>query len=432
MIEKIEQVAAPSMGFWRCWAMTVGIMIGSGIFLLPTVLAPYGSIGILGWCLTGGGTIFIALTLSHLAARTSRIGGPYAYAHDAFGDLAGYLVGWGYWISYVIAIPAIALSFAGYLGVLLPVFNAHPFFQAIAAFAVIWVFTLINITGVSAASLTQLVITILKLIPLFVVIALAVVVGEPENVPVFNPDEGSLISALAATVLLTMWAYAGFEAATVPAGDVINPKRTIPRAVVIGTIMVAITYIASTVAVMYLVPPDVLAKSTSPFADAAIRLGRWGPLLIAIGALVATAGALNGNILLTGQVPLAVALDGMAPTYFRRRNQHGAPQGPLLLSSAIGTVLLVFNYAEGLVAAFTFLATLSLVTYLTALAVPVIADIRNSWKRARTWALIAVVALVYTAFAMIGAGLTVIFWGLVLLALGLPLFYWRRISRNVG
>lgn len=420
----------PSMGFWRCWSMTVGCMIGSGIFLMPAVLAPYGTLSILGWGLTGAGTILLALTLGRLAARTTRIGGPYAYAHEAFGDLVGFLVAWGYWLNVVIAVAAIAFAFAGYLGVILPVIDEYPHLHAAAAIGVIWVLTLINLAGVSAASLTQLVTTLLKLIPLLIVIGLALFVGESDYVPAFNPDDRPPISALAATALLTMWAYAAFEAATVPAADVIDPTRTIPRALVVGTITVAAIYMASTLAVMYLVPSEVLADSTSPFADAASNLGAWGPPLIAVGALVATAGALNGNILLTGQVPLAVALDGLIPSLLGRRDQHGAPHAALLLSTTLGTCLILFNYADGLVAAFTFLATLSLVVYMAALSAAVLADIRHSWRRARTWALIATAAFVYSMFAILGAGLEMVAYGALLLLGGVPVFYVARLSSD--
>lgn len=419
---------APSMGFWRCWSMTVGCMIGSGIFLMPAVLAPYGTLSIVSWCLTGAGTILLALTLGRLASRTSRIGGPYAYAHEAFGDLPGFLVAWGYWLNVVIAIPAIAFAFSGYLGVLVPVVDESTWLHAASAIAVIWVFTLINIAGVSAASLAQLLTTILKLVPLVIIIGLATFTGERDNVPAFNPGEAPLISALAATTLLTMWSYAAFEAATVPTGDVIDPKRTIPKALVIGTISVAAIYIASTVAVMYLVPTNVLSESTSPFADAALTLGTWGPILIAVGALISTAGALNGNILLTGQIPLAVALDGLAPAWFSRRDQHGAPYDALLVSASLGTGLILFNYAEGLVAAFTHLATLSLVIYMAALAVATLAETRYAWKRARSWFLIAAIAFAYSLFAMFGAGLEAIVSGAILLLLGIPVFYLARRS----
>jgi APA family basic amino acid/polyamine antiporter len=414
------------MGFWRTWSMTVGVMIGSGVFLLPAVLAPYGSLSFLGWCLTGGGSILLALTLGHLAARTKGVGGPYAYARDAFGDLTGFLVGWGYWISIVTAIAAIAVAFAGYLAPLFPVFERHVGLQAAAALAVIWVCTAINVSGVSMGGLTQLVMTLLKLVPLVVIIGLALVAGEPENVPAFNPGDRPVLGALAATALLTMWAFAGLEAGAVAADDVVDAQRTIPRAVVIGTITVTIVYIAATAAVMSLTPMEALAQSTSPFAEAARALGAWGPPFIALGALVSTSGCVNGHVLLAGQIPMALALDGLLPRRWAKRNRRGAPQGPLILSAALASLFLVFNYAEGLVAAFTFLIMMSTLTLLAPLAVAALADIRHSWRRSRAWAAIGVLALAYSAFAIVGSGFEVIAWGLVLMAIGAPLYYLAR------
>jgi len=109
-----------TMGFWKCWAMSVGVMIGSGVFLLPSVLAPYGSASFLGWVLTSVGAILIALILGRLAGRTERSGGFYIYVQDVFGDLPGFLIAWGYWLAIVFAIAAISTAFAGYLGAFIP------------------------------------------------------------------------------------------------------------------------------------------------------------------------------------------------------------------------------------------------------------------------------------------------------------------------
>ena len=104
-----------TLGFWRCWALVVGSMIGNGVFLLPALLAPYGSYSLLGWLCAGLGTLFIAFTLGGLARMMPRLGGPYAYSRAAFGDTTGYLVGWGHWVSYVTATSAGAVAFTGYL-----------------------------------------------------------------------------------------------------------------------------------------------------------------------------------------------------------------------------------------------------------------------------------------------------------------------------
>jgi APA family basic amino acid/polyamine antiporter len=100
------------LGIWRTWSLVVGTMIGSGVFLLPSALAPYGSYSIWGWVITGVGTLFIALTLGSLAARIPRIGGPYAYTRAAFGDFPAFLIAWGYWISLWASIAAVAVAYA--------------------------------------------------------------------------------------------------------------------------------------------------------------------------------------------------------------------------------------------------------------------------------------------------------------------------------
>ena len=134
----------------------------------------------------------------------------------------------------------------------------------------------------------QLVTTLLKLLPLIVIIALGLMTGTPDNIPPFNPTDKSLIQILTATALLTMWAFVGLEAGTVAAQDVADPKRTIPRAIIAGTLTVTLVYIAATLAVMMLVPMEQLSASKAPFVDAASGLGSWGAGLIALGALIST------------------------------------------------------------------------------------------------------------------------------------------------
>ncbi len=406
--------------------MAVGVMIGSGVFMLPAALAPYGSISFLGWLLTSMGAIFIALVLGRLASRTDRTGGPYAYAHDAFGDLAGFLVAWGYWLGVVFATTAIAVAFAGYAGAVIPALGSNVVVQACVAAALISILTMINIRGVAGAASFQLLMTVLKIIPLIVIILVGVVAGSPDNIPPFNPQELPVGGALAATALLTMWAFLGLEAAVIPAGDVADPKRTMPRAVVAGTVFAAALYIAATAAVMFLVPVEQLAVSTAPFADAAAPLGAVGAPLIAIGALISTAGAANGNILVSGQMPMAVALDGLAPKALARRNKGHAPATALLLSSFLSIVLIALNYREGLVAAFTFLITMSTLGTLAPYFVSALAEFKYSWRSARGWTAVAMAAIIYALIAMIGAGYQTLLWGLVLLLLGVVVFYLSR------
>jgi APA family basic amino acid/polyamine antiporter len=425
-----ERAADKPLGFWACWSLTVGCMIGSGIFLLPTVLAPYGTISFGGWMLTGAGSILIALTLGRLASRTTRTGGPYAYVHDAFGDMFGFANAWGYWASYWTGIPAIAIGFAGYLSVFVPALENNPTGQAFSALALIWGLTLINVRGVRDSSALQIVMTVLKIIPLLAIIALGVFAGQSSNLPAFNPQQAPLIPTIAATALLTMWAFVGLENGCTPAGSCRDATRTIPRAVVIGTITVTAIYLAATAAVMVLVPPEILTNSTSPFADAARGLGAWGPALIAAGALVSTAGSANGNIFIAGQLPMAVALDKLLPSIFGRTNSGGAPYVSLIAASTLASVLLIMNYSRGLVGAFTFLIMLSTVASLLPYLFSGLAELRHSWRSARGWAAVAALAGLYAVFAVIGSGLEALLWGLALFASGIPIYFLLKATRT--
>ena len=410
------------MGFWQCWGMSVGVMIGSGIFLLPTVLAPYGWISLLGWLLTCSGTIVLSLVLARLAGTTDHAGGPYAYVKESFGDLAGFLIGWGYWVGVVFGVTAIAVGFAGYMGSVFPIFATNSLTQALVAAAGIGTLTWVNVKGVSEAASVQLALTILKIIPLIVIIGLGIIYGDIDNFPAFNPQGLPVTQALASTALLTMWAFIGIEAAVIATDDVESPKKTIPIAVVSAAVTVSCLYVGASIAIMFLVPSDVLALSESPFVDAASHMGTGGALLIGIGALISTAGALNGNIFVMGQMAMAVAADGLAPAVIAKKNRGGAPAGVLIVSSVFSTALLVLNFTEGLVGAFSFLISMSTLSILAPYGLSAVAEFKRSWLSAKGWAGVALLSVIYTLIAAAGSGWHVFFLGLGLFLLGIPLY----------
>lgn len=401
-------------------------MIGSGIFLLPAVLAPYGSISFLGWLFTTLGAICIALTLGRLASRTHQSGGFYIYSRDAFGDVAGFLMGWSYWLSIVFATAAIAVAFAGYAGAIFPPLAGNMVAQMCVAVALVWLITAINVRGVDAAARAQLAMTILKIAPLLLIIGLGVFFGDPQNIPALNPSGEPLIKGLAATALLTMWAFVGIEAGVVAAEDVVDAKRTIPRAITSATICVAVLYIASTAAVMLILPVETLAVSEAPFADAARLLGPAGAIIIALGALVSTAGSLNGCVFIGAQTAMAIARDGFAPKFLAKKNTGAAPADAVIVTGVISTVVLLMNYTDGLVAAFTFMIAMSTLATLAPYLLSAAAEIKADWRSARGWLTIAIAALIYSVIAMAGAGITTLLWGALLLVAGLPIYYWSK------
>lgn len=420
------------IGFWQCWAFSVGTMIGTGIFMMPVLLAPYGGLSFGGWLIAAGGSITIALSLARLASRTTRSGGMQIFVQDAFGKLPGFLVGWSNWVACVISTAALAVGFVGYLNAIVPGLANEPGYQAVLALVVIWTVTLMLVRGVKEAGFVQLLFTVLKLVPLALVIFWGVIAGKAENLPALNPTGDSPLAILSATTLLTMFAFVGLEVGVMPAGNVKDPTRTVPRAVIFGTLTVALVYILSTAAVMVLIPANLLLTSTSPFADAVRGIGDWAAPLITAGALVSIIGSMNGNIFCTAQQMMAAALEGVAPKALAKLNKGEAPWLSLIGSSAVASTLLLLNYSRGLVGAFTFLIMMTTVACLVAYLMCALSEIKHSWRSARGWAAVAVIAGLYSAFAIFGAGQESLIWGFVLIALGVPVYYLGRRSAAIA
>jgi APA family basic amino acid/polyamine antiporter len=297
------------------------------------------------------------------------------------------------------------------------------------AVGLVWVVTLVNIAGVRAAGRMQVATTALKVLPLLLVGVAGAAMLTPSHFAVPAPVQASVTTSLLATVTLTLWAFLGLECATIPAGSVTDPSRTIPRATIIGTLLAAAIYILSTIGVMGVVPPETLATSTAPFADAAGRLfGGLAAQVVAIGAAISCLGALNGWVLMVGQLPLAVARDGLFPRAFMSVGRPETPVTGMIIAAMLSTVLVAMNYTRGLVALFNFiilLAVLStLVPYvLCSLAVFIGAGDRRPAARVTSGlTTIAAVAFLYSVGAVAGAGLEAIGWGAALLAGGIPVF----------
>jgi basic amino acid/polyamine antiporter, APA family len=426
-----------NLGLWMLTALVVGNMIGSGVFLLPASLAALGSVSIFGWALTGAGAILLALVFANLGRSMPRTGGPYAYARSAFGDFVGFQTAWGYWIAVWAGNAAIAVAFVGYLGYFFPGVVANGLSAALAAIAAIWLLTLVNIAGVREGGQVQLITTILKFVPLAIIGLVGIFFIKGSNFGAFAPT--GVLPGITSAAALTLWAFIGLESATVPAEEVKDPERNIPRATIIGTLLAAAVYVLATIAIMGIIPSADLAKSTSPFADAAQAIfGSWGGSAIALVAMISAFGALNGWILLQGRVPLAAAQDGLFPKAFAKvHGKRGTPVFGLVVSSILVSGLMLMNYNQSLVAQFSFvilLATLTtLVPYAYSAAAQAVLWIREPERfSGRSFArdtIVATLAFAYSVWAIIGSGTDVIAKGFILLTLGIPVYVflkWRQ------
>jgi APA family basic amino acid/polyamine antiporter len=435
------------LGLAMATALVIGNMVGSGVFLLPSALAATaGPVSIVAWVFTGFGAMLLALVFAWLGRVYPKTGGPYVYARKAFGDLVGFTSAWTYWINAWVGNAAIAIAFAGYLAVFWPRASTY-WIATLIAIGLVWVFTLVNIAGVRAAGRVQLWTTILKFIPLLVIGIVGLFFMHADNFDPFTIKHG-FDWGINAAALLTLWAFIGLESATVPAEEVKDPERTIPRATIYGTAASTLLYLISSIALFGMIPSSTLAKSTSPFADGAniIFGGTGGGKFIAVVAMISIAGVLNGWILLQGRVPLAAAQDGLFPKRFAEVDERtSTPVFGIVTSSLLITAMLALNFQEkgGVVDLFTniiILATLTaLIPYALATAAQLylfIVDRESfSWLVLGRSAVIAGAAFAYSVWAIWGAGYEAMSKGLMLILIGIPVYLyvkWRESREPVA
>ena len=419
------------IGFWRGWSIAVGCAIGSGIFMMPTILAPYGMLGFFGWLIAGLGSILVALTMAQLVIRMPKTGGPYVYVNEALGSFSGFIIAWTYWIACISAIAGISIAFVGYLGFFIPKISDSPILSLIASLSLVWAVVLLNIKSIENSSRFQLISTLLKLLPLLLIIFLGASNLTVSNLPEFNPTNLHPLSLLGTVTTLVMWSFIGIETATVPADNVINPQETIPKVLIASVLTILTLYILVSFAIALIVPAKELIDSTAPFALAASKiLGSTGGTLITIGALVSTLGSLNANTLTAGNLSLAAARDGLLPAKFISLTKSGTPIFTYLLSGTFVSVLLMLNYTKGIINAFVFMAMLSTLSTLIAYAFCAIAELKfvhtNKKSQQKKYAfLISFGTFLYAIFAIWGAGIEMIMYSIILIFIGTPIYLFK-------
>ena len=426
--------SARKLGLWMSIALVMGNMIGSGVFLLPASLAPYGLNSIVGWLLSAAGAIALAVVLSRLSRAFPDGGGPYAYTHAAFGPLPAFLVAWGYWINVWVGNAAIATGAVSYLVSFVSRISTDPHASAGIVVVILWILTAVNCIGVRAAGWVQGVTTVLKLVPLLAIAAVGLYAVKLDSLTI-NAAVPFSVSAVTASATLTLFALLGLESATIPDGKVDNPGRTIPRATMIGTVLTSVIYVVSCSTVLILLPTAQLASSNAPFADVARMFwGGTGAALVALAAAISGFGALNGWILLQGEVPYVMAKDGVFPKVFARTSRRNTPIFALVFGSVLVTILVFLNAGDTSVGVFTFMVLLATSACLVMYLVCCLALLRLQWlgrlggARRGTAGLAAVglFAGLYSLWAIVGAGREASLWGLVLFALGGPVYWLMR------
>ena len=410
-----ERGAPQLLGPWMTAALVVGGIIGSGIFMLPVALAPLGPNAVAGWVVSGLGALCIAFALSRLV--TADGDGLQAYIERGFGPLAGFIVSWCFLVSTWAANAALAIAAASATSRVVPMFAGSARVALLAVGFIVFL-TAVNAAGARAMGRLAVVTTLLKLLPLFAVIALAAI-GSAEGRS-FEPlaPEPLTVDNISLAVALTLFALTGFENALAPVGKIRDPARNIPRAMVAGTAFVALLYLLSSTSVLLLLPLAQTATSAAPFADALVS--EWGEsaaILAALGMAIAAFGALNGGIMVAGEAGYAMALRGDLPAALSRTRPPNTPVVSQLVSSGIVILLVFFNSSRTTAGLFQFVILLSTVAVLVVYLVGSLEALRLRPSPLATAPII--VGIGFALFAFYGSGLEANLWGLALLLGGL-------------
>lgn len=438
---EINKQSKKPLGFWMLFSLVVGNVIGAGIFLLPATLAQYGSISIISWIITLFGSLCLAYVFSDLNRAIPITGGPFIYSRAAFGDFIGFIVAYTYWVAWCVGNASMALTIPGYLSVFFPVIKTSQFSVWINFFieiCVVWLIIGINLCGIKAVGRTQLVTTILKVLPLLIIGIVGLFhIKWDFIVSNFTPSNSTPLHAVLAAMTVTLWAFIGFESGTIPADDATS-SRTIGRATLIGTLFVGFIYILCSFSLMGLFPASTLKQSISPFADAASLLFSPGAAkMIAICAMCSIVGALNGSILVQTLDSVAAARFNLGPKSFTYIKKNNVAYIAFLTAGVAITLLLALTLRKSLIEQFNMIVIISTLAFLIPYFICCMAEFillirnlnqytRREWVRAL---IITIFASIYAFWTIIGAGKDIVFYGCLFFFSAFPIYvvlFWTK------
>lgn len=413
------------MGFWSMLLFGITAIIGSGIFLLPSS----------GVQLIGVASIFvllfdallvisIALCFAKAATYFDRDGGPYLYAKEAFGNFVGFEVGFVTWAIRLIAKATMAVAFTTALGSIFPYFATQTGKMLLASILIIGL-SATNIAGVNLSKILINTVTVAKLLPLILFVAVGIFFIKGNN---FNPmfPGGEYVSGSFGQAAVTLfYAFTGFEGIVVAAGDMENPKKNLPKVIFLSILVVSLFYVLIQVVSIGILGPEAAAASSVPIQDAFERVaGGFGKALISAGTLLSTGGLLISSVYLTPRSGSALAENGMLPAVVAKRNRFNAPYVAIIISAII---VLAIAWSG----TFSSLAMISAISrfaqYIpTCLAVLVFAKTKKEVTSGFTlpfgW-FIPVLALFVSAWLLFQVSGEQLLWGLGALLVAVPFYF---------
>jgi len=436
---------ARALGLTSATGLVVGSIVGTGVFAMPAVLAGAGTSSILVLGVVAVGAMLLAALFGQLTRRIPKSdGGLYAYARHEFGDFAGYLTGWCYWIQAWAGNAAIVSAWVFYVDAL---FGIKP--SGIGnwgiALAGLWIPALVNLAGVRQMAWFQNLTVVLKFLPLLFVGVAGWFFVKQANFGAFNASGGSLYSAIGIAAGVALFSFIGVEVAAITAKRVKNPRVNVGRAALLGTAASALVYVAVSAAIMGLVPHKELVDSTAPFVTAFQVIftgGAWAGKLVAALAVISGIGALNGWTLVTTEVARAAAEDGLFPQPFAWTDRKGTAWFGVLTAALLPSLLMLWSYttAAGLTV-FTELVALTVVTVAIPYLFSACAQLTylvSKRRRVQGWALardlvIAGAGVLFSMWVTFAAGYQSVYQALILVLAGVVIYAFLKAHReNTG
>lgn len=442
------ELKARSIGVTSATGLVIGSIIGTGVFTLPAVLASAGTVSLLVLAVIAVGATLLAVLFGQLTRRVPNAdGGMYAFARHEFGDFAGYVTGWCYWIQAWAGNAAIVSAWVFYVDSLFGIENPTALGNWGIALLGLWVPAVLNLAGIRNTAWFQNLTVVLKFLPLLFVAVVGWFFVSNGNFGSFNASGGSLYDAIGIAAGVALFSFIGVEVAAVTAKRVREPRTNVLRSSLYGTAACAILYVAVSAVVMGLVPQKGLVNNGAPFVpafEAIFGHGAWAGKLVAAIAVASGIGALNGWTLVTTEVSRAVANDGLFPRFFAWTDRRDTAWLGVLLAAILPSLLLLWSYNTSVgLTVFTDLVDLTVVTvaipYLFS-ACAQLAYLVSRRRRVHSWLLardlsIAGASVLFSLWVTFAAGWAAVYQAMVLVLVGVVLYAfikgWRERTGQV-
>ncbi|MEM5364749.1 putrescine-ornithine antiporter [Paraburkholderia azotifigens] len=405
-------------------------MMGSGIIMLPTNMAKVGAISLLSWVVTAFGSMAIAYGFAQAGILNQRAGGMAAYAEDAYGKPGYFQVFFLYFLSLAIANVAVASSALGYLAAFFPVLTSSPLATCVGVIALLWITTAANFGGPKVTGRIGSITVWGVILPVGFMSFAGWFWFKPDLfAAAWNPQGLRLIDGMGSSIALTLWAFLGMESAVQNSSAVENPKRDVPLACLFGTLGAAVIYVLSTTAIQGIVPNAELAKSTGPFGLAFAHMFSpvIGSIVMALAAM-ACVGSLLGWQFTLAQTAKDAADSNMFPSVFSKANHNGAPIPGMIIMGVVQSLMALSTISPNLAEQFAALVNLAVVTnvlpYIVSLSAlfVMMRDAGTEPAVYRRNGVVAVIAMLYSVYALYASGKDAVLGGMLVMAIGYVIY----------